>query len=109
MFYFGRCASPDRGLPAPDCVIFLELPIEKAVLRGEFGAERYEKADFQGKVAGNFKALQARDAAAGGPPWHVLDASKTIEELNSEILAIALSTSKTASNEPIRRLWVNSK
>ena len=34
------CASPDRGLPAPDAVVYLDLSIEKAMLRGQFGEER---------------------------------------------------------------------
>ena len=28
------CQAPDRGLPAPDCVIFLDLTVEDAELRG---------------------------------------------------------------------------
>ena len=55
------CCAPDRGLPAPDCVIYLHLPIEKAMERGEFGAERYEKEGFQRKVADNFKVRKERE------------------------------------------------
>jgi hypothetical protein len=35
--------APDRGLPAPDAVIYLHLTPEAAALRGGYGAERYEK------------------------------------------------------------------
>lgn len=28
---------PDRGLPAPDLVIYLDVPIEKTQQRGNFG------------------------------------------------------------------------
>merc|ERR1712000_457682 len=44
---FEWCKSPDRGLPAPDVVFYLKLSIEKAMERGGFGEERYEKKDFQ--------------------------------------------------------------
>jgi thymidylate kinase len=33
--------APDKGLPAPDVVIYLDLPVEKAMERGQFGEERY--------------------------------------------------------------------
>lgn len=35
--------APDRGLPAPDAVIYLELLVEDAMARGGFGEERYER------------------------------------------------------------------
>lgn len=38
-----RAQAPDRGLPAPDAVIYLELSVEDAMARGGFGAERYER------------------------------------------------------------------
>ena len=69
------CKSPDRGLPAPDVVFYMQLSIEEAMKRGVFilclfvflfsflaflcnendnkmfsggfGEERYEKKDFQ--------------------------------------------------------------
>lgn len=52
------CAQPENGLPEPDVVIFLDLPIEKAMLRGKFGEERYEKEEFQRKVYENFMCLK---------------------------------------------------
>jgi dTMP kinase len=124
------CATPDRGLPAPDCVVYLDLSIEQAMARGQFGAERYEKEDFQRKVAANFKVLMAKDAAgdeqavsaaddattaaakgteirgAGGTPWHVLDASKSMDELTVEIKAIADAAVSSAAAAPVRGLWV---
>lgn len=35
--------APDRGLPAPDAVIYLHLSPEAAAQRGGYGGERYEK------------------------------------------------------------------
>ena len=45
-----RCLAPDVGLPAPDVVIYLDLPIDEAEKRGGFGSERYEKREMQVKV-----------------------------------------------------------
>jgi dTMP kinase len=33
---FGWCQAPDRGLPAPDCVIFLDLTMDEAEQRGGY-------------------------------------------------------------------------
>jgi len=42
------CWEPEVGLLAPDAIIYLDMPIEDAAKRGEFGGERYEKV---GRVA----------------------------------------------------------
>ena len=39
--------APDRGLPAQDAVIYLELSVEDAMARGGFGEERYERCSPQ--------------------------------------------------------------
>lgn len=52
------CKSPDRGLPQPDRVFFLNLSEEAAALRGDYGTERYEKKEFQGKVKNVFLKIQ---------------------------------------------------
>lgn len=98
------CASPDRGLPAPDCVVYLDLPVEAAMRRGEFGAERYEKETFQRQVAANFATLREQDAT----PWTVLDASRPIDALHAEIVSLVQSTSEAVRHTAIRRLWVDS-
>lgn len=35
--------APDKGLPAPDAVIYLAMKPEAAALRAGYGNERYEK------------------------------------------------------------------
>jgi dTMP kinase len=54
------CKTCDRGLPSPDCVIYLDMPVEDAAKRGAYGEERYEKIDFQYKVREKFMALKVR-------------------------------------------------
>ena len=46
---FARQAA-DRGLPAPDAVLFLDLTVEAAAQRGGYGNERYEKQEMQREV-----------------------------------------------------------
>lgn len=68
------CKAPDRGLPQPDLVIFLEVPIDGSSARQGFGEERYEQCDFQQKVRKSFARLQG-DGAGDGSSWIVsLDA-----------------------------------
>jgi dTMP kinase len=52
------CKAPDRGLPKPDLVIFLDVPIEGSSSREGFGDEKYEKVDFQIKVRTTFEELK---------------------------------------------------
>lgn len=42
--------APEKGLPAPDRVLYLNLDIEAAAARGGFGTERYEKKEMQLEV-----------------------------------------------------------
>jgi dTMP kinase len=55
------CKQPDRGLPRPDLVCFLDVSSEEASKRGGFGEERYEKQDFQEKVRKNYNELMLQD------------------------------------------------
>jgi dTMP kinase len=48
---FAWCKGPDVGLPKPDLVCFLNVSEEAALARADFGGERYEKKEFQNKVA----------------------------------------------------------
>jgi len=93
------CQAPDVGLPAPDAVVFLNLSIEESKKRGNFGEERYENEDFQQAVLGHFLALKS-------PDWRVLDATKSVEDLSTEIIDIAKSTIAFAESKPLAKLWV---
>lgn len=100
---FDWCKSCDRGLVAPDCVIYLDMPVEEAAQRGNYGEERYEKIDFQLKVREKFMALKKEDE--GRLPWYTLDARKPIDELKSEIQVIADKCIDSAQNEELKRMW----
>lgn len=72
------CMQPEKGLPKPDAVVFLNLPPSSAALRTSFGSERYENVKFQNKVIENFNKLQNSN-------WMVFDAAKNIDDLHQEI------------------------
>jgi len=107
------CRACDRGLPAPDCIIYLDMPVQEAAQRGDFGAERYEKVDFQLKVREQFQQLQDADTAGGnsgvgveGIAWHVIDARGTIEDIHTQIAAIAEKTMREAGQRPLGRMFL---
>lgn len=94
------CKSTDAGLPAPDALIYLEMPIEETLKRDGFGGERYEKTEFQKLVKENYERLSQ------GESWHYLDANKTIEKLQEEALKIALSTiDECKDGKALGKLW----
>jgi dTMP kinase len=100
------CKAPDRGLLSPDCIIYLDMPVEDAAKRGDFGQERYEKIDFQLRVREQFMALKAEDGArSGGVPWHTIDASQSIETIRDAIRIIADKTVEESRGKAIGRLW----
>ena len=93
------CKSTDAGLPAPDALIYLEMPVEETLKRDGFGGERYEKTEFQREVVKNYELLR-RDA------WKCLDASRTIEDLHADALKIAMgAVEECRTGKPIGTLW----
>jgi len=93
------CKAPESGLPAPDALIYLQIPINEALQRAGFGEERYESVEMQKEVQKCFEQLSTK-------AWNVLDASKTIEDLQEEALKIALSTIGECENgRGISNLW----
>ncbi|TPX33477.1 dTMP kinase [Synchytrium microbalum] len=94
------CKSPDQGLIAPDAVIYLEVPTETAASRGDFGNERYETMDLQGRVRVMFENLKE-------PSWKILDAHKPIDALAEQVQAIVSETMERVADEPIHEdLWL---
>ena len=99
------CAAPDEGLPAPDVVLFMDLPPDAAAARGGFGGERYEKPEFQTKVRAAFGSLQQR--VGGALPWETVNASGSIEEVAARVEAAALPAAAAAKGGALvlRALW----
>ncbi|CAI2380987.1 unnamed protein product [Moneuplotes crassus] len=78
---FDWCVAPDKGLPHPDLVLFVNTTAEEISKRAGFGDERYEKTEFQEKVYSAF--IKMKDVE---PHWHDIEGgSATIEEIESRI------------------------
>ncbi|XP_031403360.1 thymidylate kinase-like isoform X3 [Punica granatum] len=93
------CKAPEIGLLAPDLVIYLNILPEKAAERGGYGGERYEKLEFQKKVAAYYQIL--RDAS-----WKVVDALLPIEEIEKQLQVAVLDCVKACQGgKPLSCLW----
>lgn len=114
-------AASDRGLPAPDLVLFLDISSEDAAARGQYGEERYEKKEIQDRVRAAFDRLRLQaaqepapstgadasgDSFGAGVPWRVVNAGQTVEQVHAELMAAAQETiGKVASEQrPIKLL-----
>ena len=95
------CKQPDRGLPKPDLVCFLDVSPEEANKRGGFGDEVYEKKEFQAKVRKNYDALMEDN-------WNVIDTDKkSLDEVYAEINTLVRSKIELHRNndKPLEKLW----
>ncbi len=93
------CRSPDRGLPAPDAVLYLELSIDAAAQRGGFGNERYEKKEAQTLVKRIYEQHLCDER------WLVFDAAQTPDALHAELLAAVERTIAAAADAPIGKVF----
>jgi len=89
------CIESERGLPKPDAIIYLSLPIEIINERQSFGVERYETVNNQIKVDKMFKQLFDSTCIE-------VDANKSIEELHLDIKQIVSKIIYNTRNELIR-------
>jgi dTMP kinase len=93
------CKKPDSGLLNPDAVIYLELSVDEAMKRANYGEERYEKRDFQFEVKRMYDVLRDDN-------WFIVDADKTPTELHNAIfyLIVSLLNEPTQCVEEMQRL-----
>ena len=72
-----------------------------------YGGERYEKKELQIRVRQRFAELQSIDEEQGRVPWHVVDASLSIDEVKAQIAKIATDTIERVQSEsaPLCRMW----
>ncbi|KAJ2945863.1 hypothetical protein O0L34_g4769 [Tuta absoluta] len=94
------CKSPDSGLPKPDKVFFLTMSLDKVMERKGFGNERYEVMDFQKKVSEMYGELK-------DDSWDVLDASRSIQAIQEELLDKSLNIVNSVGHTQIQRVWTD--
>ncbi|KAG7170177.1 Thymidylate kinase-like [Homarus americanus] len=92
------CKKCDVGLPKPDLVLLFDLTPEEVRKRGQWGEERYEKESVQRIVRENYNKLM--DSS-----WKVIDANKTIDDLQEEVKAEVIKTIDIAKDEKLKTLW----
>ncbi|XP_010110182.2 thymidylate kinase [Morus notabilis] len=93
------CKAPEIGLLAPDLVLYLEIPPEKAAERGGYGGERYEHLEFQKKVSKSYQALH--DAS-----WKIIDACQPLEDIQKHLQEIVFDSVATCQRgKPLTCLW----
>jgi len=94
------CKQCDRGLPAPDAVLFLEVPYAIASTRGTFGQEKYENERMQHRVHEMFQKVDGSDR------WHYVDGVGTKEEVHKKCMEVVESTvSKVEAGVGLKQLW----
>jgi dTMP kinase len=99
---FEWCKGPDRGLPEPDTVIYLDVDIEEAAKRSNYGEERYEKRETQQKVKEQFERIISEDDC------HVfqrVNANDPIDTVHKNVLARAEKAIEEAAKRAISKLW----
>ena len=97
------CKQPDRGLPKPDLVCFLDVTSEEALNRGGFGDEVYEKKDFQEKVRKIYETLME-----DGDYWQVITTDqKTLDQVYDEVnqMVRGIIDSHQKEEKPLGKLW----
>ncbi|TRY63989.1 hypothetical protein TCAL_02077 [Tigriopus californicus] len=94
------CKQPDRGLPRPDLVCFLDVSPDEAQKRGGFGRERYEKLEFQARVRQNYDHLM-------DDTWQIIQTDhKTMDQVYAEVMAVVERTMQSQINQkPLTPLW----
>lgn len=50
--------------------------------------------------------LKAEDEATGSLPWHVVDATQTIEQVHAQITAIVDGVMAKVGDKPSAKLWL---
>lgn len=93
------CKHPDKGLTKPDLVIFLDIDIDSASKRSQYGEEKYEKKEFQKKVLDSFKKIFEKEKC------FIIDASQSIEKIHENICDLFEMTLKDSQDKDIGSLF----
>ncbi|KAL6657058.1 hypothetical protein ACP70R_004838 [Stipagrostis hirtigluma subsp. patula] len=91
------CKAPEVGLIAPDLVIYLDVQPEKAAERGGYGGERYERIEFQKKVAEHYHSLS-------DSTWKIVDGSLPMETVEEQLRELATKCIQECQGKPLTNL-----
>ena len=90
------CMNPDRGLPRPDVVFFMEMDIQDISERAGFGEEIYEKESFQKKVQEVYCELEEKDY------WVRVSGKGSREEIHCRVVE---ESGRVETSRAVERLW----
>nr|CAL26368.1 CG5757 [Drosophila simulans] len=97
---FDWCYAPERGLIKPDAVFYLRAPSNDLTNRGQYGEERYEKVEFQSRVAEVFDRICSKEASY----FHKFDATQSVEDLHAQIGSITEELLPKVATQPLDTL-----
>ncbi|OAD62470.1 Thymidylate kinase [Eufriesea mexicana] len=92
------CKQPDKGLPSPDLVIYLNVSSETLSLRNKWGDEHFENEELQQLVASNYKKLIDKT-------WYTINADNDISVIHSQILEKVLNVISHVKDLPVGELY----
>lgn len=97
------CKAADSGLPRPDLLIFIDVPVESTSAREGYGEERYEKNDFQIKVRSCFQSLV-------DDSWTFVDGVGDIDQVAARIQQVVdsyIDSLLVLTQQPVKCLeWI---
>ncbi|XP_050670733.1 uncharacterized protein LOC126969384 [Leptidea sinapis] len=92
------CKASDMGLPKPDKVFFLTIPLDVMQQRNGFGNERYEIPEFQKRVNEIYMQLKDKD-------WEVIDANRSESDLQEELLHKTMKIADSVGFSSVGKIW----
>ncbi|KAG4301130.1 hypothetical protein PCANB_002512 [Pneumocystis canis] len=92
------CWAPEKGLPLPDGIIYLDVYQEIASQRLNYGTERYETDTMQENVRSIFKNIFERHCSKYCS-WYWIDASNSITQVKTHVWNAAQEIINNRSNE----------
>eukprot|EP01025_Chloroclados_australasicus_P069752 TRINITY_DN988_c0_g1_i2.p1 TRINITY_DN988_c0_g1~~TRINITY_DN988_c0_g1_i2.p1 ORF type:complete len:340 (+),score=37.74 TRINITY_DN988_c0_g1_i2:78-1097(+) len=93
------CKAPEVGLPSPDVVFFMQLPLDNLQKRKGFGEERYENTEFQKQVYNCFMDLKDEN-------WVFMNAQQSIEQIHEQVVLETTQIIETCKKgKALRQLW----
>ncbi|KAF9529641.1 thymidylate kinase-domain-containing protein [Crepidotus variabilis] len=107
---FEWCLNPEKGLPAPDLVLFLDITPEIARKRGGYGQERYEKEEMQFRVRKLFQRIggdviaEKRDGKVN-TTWEIVDAGRERDIVGAELWSLVQPLVNGVESQ-LARLWI---
>jgi len=96
------CRAPDKGLPEPDLVLYMNVSAEVARQRGGYGEERYEREEFQAKVGQQFIRLGSLERN-----WRIVNADRNPSEISKEVLQHFSSIQSNYLTFKPGKLWIS--